>query len=144
MFKKIGLITSLILSLTLMTNSSLAETTKKDRLVAFYDAFGKGQVEKLDHIIIEDWVSHDVNPGQENGRAGFKKFIPLVHQSIKDLNWEIVDMIEEGDVIVVRSTFSGTHVGPLLGVEGTGKKFIAKAIDVHYFNEDGMVKETYH
>ncbi len=121
-----------------------ADMTRKERLVAFYDAFGKGQVEKLDQIIVEDWVSYDVNPGQENGREGLKAFIPLVHSSIKDMTWQIEEMIEENNVIVVRSTFGGTHAGPLLGVQPTGKTFQAKAIDVHHFNDDGMVTHTYH
>lgn len=137
-------LTVLLITILLASTAGAEEITRKEKLVAFYDAFGKGQVEKLDQIIVEDWTSFDVNPGQKKGRDGFKEFIPLVHQSIKNLEWKIEEMIEEGNVIVVRSTFSGIHAGPLLGVEGTGKKFVAKAIDVHHFNEDGMVYKTYH
>ena len=144
MIKNFKLLTALLIGALLTSTAGAEEMTKKERLVAFYDAFGKGKIEKLDQIIVEDWVSFDVNPGQKNGRDGFKEFIPLVHSSIKDLNWKIEEMIEENNVIVVRSTFSGTHVGPLLGVEGTGKSFTTKAIDVHHFNENGMVYKTYH
>ena len=118
--------------------------TRKDRLIAFYDAFGKGEVEKLDSIIRKDWTSFDVKPGQNNGRDGFKEFIPMVHQSIKELDWKIEEMIEEGDKIAVRSTFSGIHAGPILGAESSGKNFSIKAIDMHYFDENGMVYKTYH
>ncbi|WP_181902185.1 ester cyclase [Thalassotalea euphylliae] len=144
MTKKFICIFTLFICVLNMTYAGAADMTRKERLVAFYDAFGKGDVEKLDKIIVEDWVTHDPNPGQLTGRSGFKQFIPLVHESISDLNWKIEEMIEEGNTIVVRSTFSGTHTGPLLGVEGTGKQFVAKAIDVHHFNDDGMVFETYH
>lgn len=48
-------------------------------------------------------------------------------------------LIEEGNVIVARSTFCGTHAGDFMGHAATGKSFTAKAIDVHHFNEDGMV-----
>lgn len=144
MTKNLKKLTALLIGTLLTSTVGAADMTNKERLVAFYDAFGKAQTEKLDQIIVKDWISHDVNPGQEQGRDGFKAFIPLVHQSIKDLNWQIEEMVEEDNVIVVRSTFSGTHVGPLLGVEGTGKSFTTKAIDVHHFNEDGMVYKTYH
>lgn len=135
------LLTTLLI-LTSITAS--AGETRKERLKNFYDAFGKAQVEKLDKIIVRDWKTHDPNPGQEQGREGFKKFIPLVHSSIQNVNWKIEEMIEEGNTIVVRSTMTATHTGPLLGVPATGKTFTIKAIDIHHFNNDGMVTHTYH
>ena len=134
----------LLLAVTLTSMASFAGESRKERLMNFYDAFGKGQVEKLDKIIVRNWVSHDPNPGQEQGREGFKKFIPLVHSAISNVHWKVEEMIEEGNTIVVRSTMTAKHTGPLLGVEATGKTFTMKAIDVHHFNRRGMVTETYH
>ncbi|WP_281557010.1 ester cyclase [Thalassomonas sp. RHCl1] len=134
----------LLLAVALTSMASFAGESRKDRLMNFYDAFGKAQVEKLDKIIVKNWISHDPNPGQEQGREGFKKFIPLVHSAISDVHWQVEEMIEEGSTIVVRSTMTATHTGPLLGVEATGKTFTIKAIDVHHFNRRGMVTETYH
>lgn len=134
-----------LLLVTILTSmTALAGESRKERLVNFYDAFGKGQVEKLDSIIVENWVTHDPNPGQEQGREGFKKFIPMVHGVISDVDWKIEEMVEEGNTIVVRSTMTAKHTGPLLGVPATGNTFTIKAIDVHHFNNQGMVTETYH
>jgi len=47
-------------------------------------------------------------------------------------------------VIVARSTFSGKHSGEFMGHAPTGKNFTAKAVDVHHFNDEGMVTHTYH
>ncbi|MCW7552448.1 ester cyclase [Endozoicomonas gorgoniicola] len=139
------LLTAGLLVTTVLTSmSALADEMRKERLLNFYDAFGKGQVEKLDNIIVKDWVTHDPNPGQDQGRDGFKKFIPLVHGAISDVDWKIEEMVEEGNTIVVRSTMTAKHTGPLLGVPATNKTFSIKAIDVHKFNKQGMVTETYH
>lgn len=136
--------TGLLLVTLLASTTALAGDSRKERLVNFYDAFGKGQVEKLDTIIVKNWVTHDPNPGQEQGREGFKKFIPMVHGVISNVDWKIEEMVEEGNTIVVRSTMTAKHTGPLLGVPATGKTFTIKAIDVHHFNDQGMVTDTYH
>lgn len=136
--------TGLLLVSMITSVTAIADETRKERLMNFYDAFGKGQVEKLDNIIVQNWVTHDPNPGQEQGREGFKKFIPMVQSVISDVDWKIEEMIEEGNTIVVRSTMTATHTGPLLDVPATGKTFTIKAIDVHHFNDQGMVTETYH
>lgn len=119
-------------------------STNKETLMNFYKALGEGQLDALDNVLVEDWVTHDANPGQEQGREGFKKFIPAVAASFSDFTWTVEEMIEEGNVIVARSTFSGVHSGAFMGHEATGKPFTAKAIDVHHFNDAGMVTHTYH
>lgn len=138
------LLSACLVSLLALTSAASVAETRKERLINFYDAFGKAQVEKLDNIIVKDWVSHDPNPGQAQGREGFKKFIPLVHSAISDVDWKIEEMIEEANRIVVRSSMTAKHTGPLLGVAPTGKTFTIKAIDIHHFNEQGMVTKTYH
>ncbi len=120
-------------------------STNKESLKAnFYDVLGGGQLELLDNVLVENWISHDPNPGQEQGRDGLKKFLPSIVASFSDFKWTVEEMIEEGNVVVVRSTFSGTHAGDFMGKAATGKPFTAKAIDVHHFNEEGMVTHTYH
>lgn len=134
----------LLLLTVFASMSPLANETRKERLHNFYDAIANGQVEKLDKIIVKDWKTHDLSPGQEPGRDGFKKAIPLVHEAISDIDWKIEEMVEEGNTVVVRSTMTAKHVGPLMGVPATNKTFSIKAIDVHKFNKQGMVSETYH
>jgi predicted ester cyclase len=132
-------------ALCIATTAGAADMSKnKETLMNFYNALGKGQLELLDNVLVEDWKTYDANPGQEPGREGFKKFIPLLGHSFSDFNWTVEEMIEEGNVIVARSSFSATHTGPFMGHAGTGKSFTAKAIDVHHFNDDGMVTHTYH
>lgn len=116
----------------------------KQNLMNFYAAFSKGDLNALDKVLVKNWVTHDANPGQEPGREGLKKFIPVIAASFSNFKWTVEDMIEEGNVVVVRSTFSGVHSGDFMGNAASGKSFTAKAIDVHHFNAEGMVTHTYH
>ncbi|KZL20007.1 ester cyclase [Pseudovibrio sp. WM33] len=130
----------------IFTTAVVAEdmSTNKETLMNFYLAIGEGQVDALDKVLIEDWVTHDAAPGQEQGREAFKQAIPMFTASFSDWTWAVEEMIEEGNVIVARSTFSGVHSGDMIGHAATGKSFTAKAIDVHHFNDEGMVTHTYH
>jgi predicted ester cyclase len=128
-----------------VTTAGAEEMSKnKETLMNFYTALGEGQLDLLDKVLVEDWTTHDPNPGQEQGRDGFKKFVPLLANAFSEFSWTGEEMIEEGDVIVARSTFSAVHSGEFMGHAATGKSFTAKAIDVHHFNADGMVTDTYH
>lgn len=66
----------------------------------------------------------------------FAKLIP-------DLDWEVQEMVQEGEKVVVRSRASGTPNGPLFGVDGKGTSFDILAIDIHTL-KDGKIVTSYH
>lgn len=52
----------------------------------------------------------------------FKQHIAIVFAAFPDGHQTIEDMIAEGDKVVFRSTFRGTHKGELEGIAPTRKK----------------------
>ncbi len=66
----------------------------------------------------------------------FAKLIP-------DLNWEVKEMIQGEDKVVVRGRATGTPNGPLFGVDGKGKSFDILTIDIHTI-ENGKIVSSYH
>jgi len=62
---------------------------------------------------------------------------------IPDLNWDVQEMIQEGNTVVVRSRATGTPNGPLFGVDGGGKSFDILTIDIHTL-ENGKIVTSYH
>ena len=63
---------------------------------------------------------------------------------IPDLKWEIQEMIQEGNQVVVRSLASGTPNGDFMGVKATGaKSFKTMTIDIHTV-ENGQIVEVHH
>jgi predicted ester cyclase len=56
-----------------------------------------------------------------------------------DLQVTIDDLIAEGDNVVARVTFTGTHSGPLLGYPATGKPAVLTALYLFKF-ADGRVR----
>ena len=56
------------------------------------------------------------------GLEGFKDYVNFVRQAFPDFRNHIDDLIAEGDRVVARLTYSGTHVGELFGISPTGKR----------------------
>ena len=51
---------------------------------------------------------------------------------------EVVALAEQGDDVFVQWHLTGTHEGPLLGIEPTGKRLAIDGID-HFVLRDGRV-----
>jgi predicted ester cyclase len=57
-------------------------------------------------------------------------------------NYELIaeDMVAEGDKVVVRSTFRGTHKGDLMGIAPTGKQVTMPLILIYRLADDKIVE----
>jgi predicted ester cyclase len=56
------------------------------------------------------------------GLEGFKQYAATVRAAFPDFHNTIEDLIAEGDTVVARLIYSGTHRGPLFGIAPTGKQ----------------------
>ena len=87
---------------------------------------------------------------QSKGAADVKGKEQLIGQIqffwklIPDLKWEIQEMIQEGNQVVVRSIASGTPNGNFMGVQTDGtKSFKTMTIDIHTV-ENGQLAGVHH
>jgi steroid delta-isomerase-like uncharacterized protein len=62
--------------------------------------------------------------------------------AIPDFHMDIVAMAEEGEDVFVHWRLTGTHQGPLLGIEPTGKKLAIDGMD-HFVIRDGIVGSNF-
>ena len=124
-----------------------AVASDKATVQSFYDFLSnpgsEAHAATFKSIASDNWESIGDYSGKTKSReqliaqvGGFAKLIP-------DLNWEVVEMIQSGDRVVVRSRATGTPVGPLFGVDGKGKSFDILAIDIHTL-ENGKIVRSYH
>ncbi|MCG3208191.1 MAG: hypothetical protein FOGNACKC_01793 [Anaerolineae bacterium] len=87
---------------------------------------------------------------QSKGSAEVKSKEQLIGQIqffwklVPDLKWEIQEMYQEGNRVIVRSMASGTPNGNFMGVPTDGSKtFKIMTIDIHTV-QNGQVVEVYH
>ena len=113
----------------------------------FYDLLSnptsEQHVSAFKEIAAEDWESIGNYSGKNKNRDKFLGQVGGFGKLIPDLNWEVQDMIEEGNQVVVPSRATGTPAGPLFGVDGKGKSFDILTIDIHTI-ENGKIVRSYH
>ena len=76
----------------------------------------------LDRMVPADFVEAVPLPGQGPGREGLKHAIGMFLKGFPDLQWTTDEQIAEGDKVVSRFTWTGTHRGEFLGIPPTGRK----------------------
>ena len=86
--------------------------------------------EVLEKLLADNFQSHNAKESKSKAQligqiAGFWKLMP-------DMKWEIQEMIQEGNQVVVRTLFSASPNGNFMGMDLDGtKSFKTMAIDIH-------------
>lgn len=87
----------------------------------FLHMFEQGDPSVADEIVAADYYNHD-SPNPELGREGVKAFVIGFKEGLPDAQVDIEYQVAEGDLVVGRYTWRGTHLGELLGIPATGKR----------------------
>jgi predicted ester cyclase len=82
----------------------------------------KGNIKVLDELAAPDGVDHSASEVISRGPEGMKKALSDLMQAFRDLRYKLEDEIVEGDLVVQRTTASGTMKGPWMGMQPTGRK----------------------
>jgi steroid delta-isomerase-like uncharacterized protein len=77
-----------------------------------------------------DFVNHSAPPGLPPTREGNEMFSTAFRQAFPDYQVTIHEVIVEGDKVVTRKTFSGTHRAEWMGVPASGRKISFGGIDI--------------
>jgi steroid delta-isomerase-like uncharacterized protein len=73
------------------------------------------------------------------GLEAFKGYVNLVRAAFPDFHNTIEELIAEGDKVVARLTYTGTHRGELFGVRPTGKRVAYAGVAI-FFLLDGKIR----
>lgn len=86
----------------------------------YAEALLQGNLALIDEVFSADFVDHST-PGQPPGPGGVKDYFAAIRAGFPDIQVVLEDMIAEGDRVVVRTNWRGTHLGSYDGVAPTGK-----------------------
>jgi len=93
---------------------------------------------KLDEIMRDDYIQHNEDVAQ--GKAGFKEFFVDMFKVMPDFKYTMKKIIAEGDIVMMYSTTTATHLGDWLGNPPTGNKLDFDVVDIFRI-EDGKIAE---
>src|SRR4051794_30304630 len=84
----------------------------------------------VDAFFGDGFVSHNMPPGFPQGREGVKLFFSTFRDAFPDVTVAIDELVADGDRVAVATTFTGTHTGPLVGVDPTGRRGSVTGVDI--------------
>lgn len=91
-------------------------------------------------LLHPDVVDHSRPPGIAPGAEGVRQQFDGFRAAFDGFRAEILDQIAEGDKVVTRKVFRGTHSGSFQGIEPTGA-----AVEIHVIDivrvRDGRIVE---
>ncbi|MBD2451022.1 ester cyclase [Nostoc sp. FACHB-152] len=108
-------------------------STEQNKAIAleFYKAFDNSNVEAAKKVMATNLIAHTTGSSEPLDLDGFIEYGLMMRAAFPDGKHTFEDVIVEGDKVVTRGTFSGTHEGELLGFPPTGEqvKFSVMHID---------------
>ena len=91
-------------------------------------------------FLAADVIDHTPMPGTSPGAEGVREVFEMLWSALPDMHVEVHQMVAEGDTVVTRKSFVGTHRGELFGVPPTGKGVHLEVIDIVRVS-DGKIVE---
>jgi predicted ester cyclase len=76
-----------------------------------------------------------------NGPGEFKQFISMLGTAFPDIQYKVEDIVCDGDILAVRTSFTGTMTGPLRGIPPTGKKVAIQEALFYRYEGDKIAEE---
>ncbi|XYI00144.1 ester cyclase [Sorangium sp. So ce1128] len=108
----------------------------------------KKNVDAAGDYFADDVVDHAAPPEQGPGLAGLKKTFAMFLEAFPDFRITIEDLIAEGDKLVARVSFTGTHRGAYHGIPATNRRvesggthivrFVGKKVAEHWAHSDDL------
>src|SRR5690242_4455852 len=119
----------------------MQEEQNKRTVRRFVEEYQNGADETaFAEILAADVVDHSRPPGIAEGAEGVRQQFDGFRAAFPDFAATILDQIAEGDLVVTRKVFQGTHRGELMGIAPTGRPVTISVIDIVRL-KDGRIVE---
>lgn len=105
------------------------------------EVLNQGKVDAAGQFFWEDMVEQVPLPGQGPGLEGLKDVLRGMRAAFPDMHWTVQEQIAEGDKVLSRFEWTGTHRGTFLGVPATGRPVTVWGMVMDRF-EGGRIKDT--
>lgn len=103
-----------------------------------------GDLEAVEELFAPDYVRHDPSSLlREAGIREYREAFARIRAAFSDAHWTLEEVLQDGDRVVGRWTFRGTHDGPFFNVPSTGRTVTYPIIGI-YRVENGHIAEDWH
>lgn len=126
--------------MTNLDSTAIAARNKSNYLRA-KDAFNQKDIDLCVSFYASD---HQImSKPSPKGRQVIQTFFEESHQTWPDIQIAVEHAVAEDNWVMGRSVTTATHTTSMLGVMPTHKQIETTFWDLHRFNEDGLIVETW-
>ena len=84
------------------------------------------------------------SPGSVTGPDAARAALRGMWSAFPDLHFSIDELVAEGDRVVVKVTYTGTHRGTFLGIEPTGRSIRFTGVEMAVVRDGLISREAWH
>jgi steroid delta-isomerase-like uncharacterized protein len=107
---------------------------------AYSEMVMEGNFDHLEEMCHEDYFDHTQPPGWPTDREGLKQQVSYFRSAFPDINVTLEDIIAEGNVVMLRQTMRGTHLGEFFGIPPTGTSVEMDGMHLFRFADGKLVE----
>jgi len=119
---------------------STREEQNKALMYQLADRINAKDLESALTLFNPNYVEHSAAPGMPTGVEAVRAYFSMLFAGFPDVHATILDLIAEGDKVVLRASSEGTHTGSFMGIPPTGEHAKWSFIDISRL-ADGKIIE---
>lgn len=104
---------------------------------ALYEHISSGDLDRVAAIVDRGFVNNEGAAGP----AGLTRVVGALRQAFPDIRYTVEDLVAEGDRVVARTSWRGTHRGPFNGFPATGRAVANEGIFVFEVRDGKIVRQ---
>ena len=121
--------------------------TNKAIALRLVEVFNGRRLDLLEDVLHPEFRGRGISAfppeGPEVGPGARRKLYEMFYQAIPDARGEVLDLVAEGDKVVLVDRFAGTHRGELFGRPGTGDRIEWMAIHFYTIRDDKVLEDAF-
>jgi steroid delta-isomerase-like uncharacterized protein len=96
-------------------------------------------LDRADEVIAADFARHG-SSGRFDGVPAFKRYVEHYLSAFPDLRFAVDDWLAQGERVVIRYSFTGTHERTFMGVAATGRRIRAEGVAIYRIADGRLVE----
>lgn len=105
------------------------------------EVLNQGDIDGAGRFVRDDVVEQVPFPGQGPGLTGLQDLLRGMRSAFPDMHWTVEEQLADGDRVLTRFAWTGTHRGPFLGVPPTERPISVWGMVIDRL-VDGRIQET--
>ncbi|NIM58991.1 MAG: ester cyclase [Candidatus Aminicenantes bacterium] len=118
------------------------EGQNKELVKRIVEELNKGNIEIFGELYAPDYGFYSPsNSPKPMSLEELIEFLKMILKAFPDANWSIEELFAEGDRVIVRFIFAGTHEGEFQGIPATGNKVDLSSIIIFRIKNGKVIEE---